>query len=61
MNLAVAYKLNCMCDELITIISLLDKIQGRLGGRLEADNHKAQEKVIRENLPSTNRASVKTY
>ena len=51
MNLAVANKLNCMCDELITIISLLDKIQVRMGKRLEADNHRAQEKVVRKNLP----------
>lgn len=47
MNLAVANKQNCMCDELITTISLLDKIQGRVGRRLEADNHRAQEKVVR--------------
>lgn len=51
MNLAVANKLNCMCDELITTISLLDKIQGRAGRRLEADNDKAQENVVRKNLP----------
>lgn len=48
MNLAVANKMNCMCYELITIISLSDKIQGRAGGRLEPDNHRAQEKVVRK-------------
>lgn len=61
MNLAVANKLNCMCDELITIISLLDKIQGRAGRRLEADNHRAQEKVVRKIFLGINRAPVKRH
>lgn len=53
MNLAVANKLNCMCDELITVISLLDRIQGRAGRRLSTDNHRAQEKALRKKtLPS---------
>lgn len=51
MNLAVANKLNCMCDELITIISLLDKIQSRTGRRFDTDNNKTQEKVVSRNLP----------
>lgn len=51
MNLAVANKLNCMCDELITIISLLDKIQSRTGRRFDADSNKTQEKVVSKNLP----------
>lgn len=50
MDLAVANKLNCMCDKLITIISLLDKIQSRAGRRLETDNHRAHKKVVRKNL-----------
>lgn len=61
MNLAAANKLNCMCDELITIISLVDRIQGR-AGRLQTDNHRAQEKVLRRKIfPVINRAPAKRH
>lgn len=62
MSLAVANKLNCTCDELITIISLVDRIQGRAGRRLQTDSQgsgKGSEKKKSSQSQSISKEALK--